>query len=277
MPNTTARVLGPELEPCPPGLPGEVYLSGVGIARGYLGKPGLTAERFVPDPYGPPGAVLYRTGDLARWLPDGGIECLGRVDFQLKVRGMRVEPGEVEVALRGHPDVRDAVVLGHDGRLAAYLVPAAGSRPQTGAVRDWLAERVPEHLVPALLTWLDELPMTDHGKVDRRRLPTPSARRDLADAPVPPSTPVEQTLAELWAAVLGVDAVGVQDDFFGLGGDSLLAIRLIGRVRAAFPVDFTLAALFEAPTVAAAAARVTGLLDAVQAELGALLTEIENS
>ncbi|MFL6120014.1 amino acid adenylation domain-containing protein [Actinophytocola sp.] len=276
MPNTTVRVLNAALEPCPPGVAGELYIGGTGVARGYLGRPGMTADRFVPDPLGPPGARLYRTGDLGHWLPGGGLDDLGRVDFQVKVRGLRVEPGEVEVALRGHPHVRDAVVVGHEDRLVGYLVGPRHERPPAGVVRAWLAGSLPAHLVPAILMWLDELPMTQHGKVDRRRLPAPAAERDLVDGYVAPRTELEETLCGLWAATLKLGQVGVYDDFFAVGGDSLLAIRLVGRVREAVPVDYTVAALFDAPTVAGAAARLTELLSEMGDELGALLDEIEN-
>ncbi|SEG68569.1 nonribosomal peptide synthetase DhbF [Actinacidiphila yanglinensis] len=248
-----AHVLGPDLPPAPVGMPGELYLSGRAVARGYLHRPALTAQRFVPDPFGPPGGRMYRTGDLARWNDDGTLQFLGRADDQVKVRGFRVELGEVEAAVAQQPEVGAAVVVLRedrpgDRRLAAYVVPADEQGVDPVALRRALAERLPQHMVPAAVVVLDALPLTGNGKLDRRALPVP----DLAGAGGgrPPRSLTEQTLCELAAEVLGVDAVGVDDDFFDLGGHSLLATRLVGRVREVLGAELSVRHVFESPTVA---------------------------
>ncbi|MET9919970.1 amino acid adenylation domain-containing protein [Streptomyces sp. NPDC006435] len=274
LPNTRALVLNRELEPCPVGVRGELYLAGVGITHGYTDKPGLTADRLLPLPDGPPNARMYRTGDLAFWRPDGALEYAGRADFQLKVRGMRVEAGEVETVLRRHPAVRDAVVVTRGGRLAAYLV---GSREAAGDLRQHLAARLADHQVPALTTWLDELPTTVHGKVDRAALPEPDmVAADASVESVPPATAAEELVAGVVAGVLGLPDVGVLDDFFALGGDSLLAVQVVGRLRDVVPVPYTVAAFMAAPTVRACAAEIEELLSGDTA-LAALLDAAEQA
>jgi len=259
--NTRVYVLDRHGLPVPPGVPGALFIGGRGVARGYLERPALTAERFVPDPFGPePGGRLYDTGDRARFLPDGRIEHLGRADEQVKVRGFRIEPGEVESALLGHPALRRAVVAARDDRaggkrLVAYVIPAEGASPAGEELRAWLRRTLPEHLVPSAFVTLDALPLTPSGKVDRRALPEPDAVGADADS-APLSTPTEEILAGIWAEVLGAGRVGAHDDFFALGGHSLLGTRVVARVRDAFGVELPLRALFEAPTVAALAARV---------------------
>ncbi|HEX8274758.1 MAG TPA: amino acid adenylation domain-containing protein [Longimicrobiaceae bacterium] len=260
--NVRAYALDAAGEPVPAGVPGELYLGGVQVARGYLGRPGLTAERFVPDPFAAePGARLYRTGDRVRRLGGGALEFLGRVDQQVKLRGFRIEPGEVEAALRAHPAVRDAAVVvrgaGTAGaRLVAYHVPA-GEAARAGELRDFLRGRLPEHMVPGAFVALESLPLTPSGKLDRRALPEPAA--DGGAEHVAPRTPAEEVLAAIWAEVLGVERVGVEDSFFDLGGHSLLATRVASRARAALGVELPVRALFEAPTVAALAARAEAL------------------
>ena len=246
-------------QPLPPGLVGELFLGGGGVARGYLGRPSLTAEKFVPDPFSArPGARLYRTGDRARWTAEGVLEFLGRSDHQVKIRGFRIEPGEVEAALRRHPDVREAVVMARDDaaggrRLVGYVVP--DGRPLEGeALKEFLAARLPRHLVPGVFVVLAALPLTPNGKIDRKALPEPEARGGGGFAA--PATPVEEILCGVWSEVLGVPEVGIHDDFFALGGHSLVVTRVLARLRAALGVELPVRALFDAPTVARLARRV---------------------
>jgi amino acid adenylation domain-containing protein len=265
--NTQTYVLDARLRPVPIGLTGELYIGGAGLARGYLGRPGLTGERFVPDPYGPaPGARLYRTGDLARWRPDGTLECLGRVDHQVKIRGFRVEPGEVEAALVRHPAVSQAAVVARrdasgEDALVAFVVPAPGSGADAGAaaLRPWLAERLPEYMVPSAFVRLDALPLTPNGKVDRNALPDVSNDQGGGASgalSVPPRGPIEEDVARTWGELLGRDWVGVHDNFFDLGGHSLLATQVLTRLRDAFGVDVSLREFLDGPTVAGLARHV---------------------
>ena len=256
--NTRLYVLDPRGEPVPVGVAGELVIGGVCVTRGYLGRPGLTAERFVPDPFsGDAGGRLYRSGDLCRWLADGTVEFMGRTDFQVKVRGFRVEPGEVEARLAEHPAVREAVVLaredGAGGRrlVAYYVAPEALS---TRTLRAFLAERLPDHMVPAAYVWLERLPLTPNGKLDRAALPAPGAVE--GEEHEAPRTPMEELLAEIWAEVLGTERVGAGDGFFELGGHSLLAVRLLSRVRQVLGVEVPLRTVFEHPTLAGMAAQV---------------------
>lgn len=255
--NIRILILDEALEPTPVGVPGELCIGGVGLARGYLGRPGLTAQAFAPDPAsGELGARLYRTGDLARWRDDGTVEFLGRHDTQVKVRGFRVELGEIEAVLGEHPEVSQAVVtapeIAGDRRLAAYVVPPPGCRPTATALRRHLATKLPSHMVPGPVVLLDELPLTPSGKVDRRALPDPLAatEEEAVGVRMQPRTTTEQVLAGLWAELLGVDAVAADGDFFALGGHSLLATRLVARIREAFGVELPLRAVFEAPRLA---------------------------
>ncbi|NYD44509.1 amino acid adenylation domain-containing protein/non-ribosomal peptide synthase protein (TIGR01720 family) [Actinomadura luteofluorescens] len=234
----SAYVLDKELHPVPPGVVGELFVGGAGLARGYLGRPGLTAERFVPDVFGGSGGCLYRTGDLVRWSVDGGgLEFVGRVDFQVKVRGFRVELGEVESVLVGHRGVRDAVVVARsDGgggvvRLVAYVV-ASGVGGEVGVeeLRGFVGGRLPEYMVPAVFVWLGSLPLTVNGKVDRGALPVPEGERPrLGERFVEPRSSAERVLAEVWGEVLGVSRIGVHDNFFTLGGDSITSIVVMSR------------------------------------------------
>ena len=264
-PQMTAYVLDGALRLCLPGTPGELYVGGAGLARGYHRQSGLTATRFVADPYGPPGSRLYRTGDRARWTAGGAIEFLGRVDDQVKIRGFRVEPGEVEAALEAHPDVARAVVAARedDGvrRLVGYVTLAAGLAPGAAlppldppvSLRAYLAERLPSYLVPAAVVVLEAFPVGPNSKVDRAALPAPDfAALVSAREPV---TADEEALAALFAEVLGLERIGADDDFFALGGHSLLAARLVTRIRAALGREVPLRDLFDAPTVAGLAAR----------------------
>ncbi|PBC75549.1 amino acid adenylation domain-containing protein [Streptomyces sp. TLI_235] len=257
LPDTRALVLDTDLRPVPVGVPGELCLGGVGIARGYLGRPDLTADRFVPDPHGDtPGARLYRTGDRARLLADGRIDYLGRLDFQVKIRGFRIELGEIEAVLHRHPDVRHAVVVvRHDGgepRVVAYLVPG-DTAPQDDDLLAFLREQLPEYMMPAHFVTLDELPTTGSGKVDRKALPAPDPRAAATTATAP-RTPLERRIAEVFADVLGLETIGVEDDFFRVGGHSLLAMRAVARLRAAAGMDIDMRTMQRHRTVAALAA-----------------------
>ncbi|GLX94481.1 non-ribosomal peptide synthetase/MFS transporter [Herbidospora sp. NBRC 101105] len=243
LPGARVYVLDEHMRPVPAGVTGEIYLGGDRLARGYLGKPALTAEKFLPDPYGLPGSRVYRTGDLGRWTNDGVLQFLGRRDLQVKIRGYRVELSEVETVLAEHPAVAQAVVELRDQRLVAYLV---GDEIPAADVRAWAKERLPDYMVPARWVWLEALPLKAHGKVDRAALP--SADEPVLTGLVAPATEAEETIAAIWAAVLGLERVGVTDDFFDLGGHSLLAMQVVARMRkAGHPV--TLMRLFTHPTV----------------------------
>ncbi|HYO14852.1 MAG TPA: amino acid adenylation domain-containing protein, partial [Thermoanaerobaculia bacterium] len=282
IPDLSIQILDRDGQAVPVGVPGEICVGGAGLARGYLERPDLTAERYVPNPF--PGDVgeglvpsragaspaptpveasctrLYRSGDLARWRPGGEIDYLGRIDHQVKIRGFRIELGEIEAALARHPSVWEAVVLlreeDGDRRLVAYLGTGDGEAPSPGELRTFLAGTLPDYMIPAAFAALPVLPLTAHGKVDRRALaeirPEGGAGRDQ----VAPRTATEEVLAGLWASVLGVERVGVLDDFFALGGHSLLATQLVSRIREAFGVELPLRTLFEAPTVAGLAPRI---------------------
>ncbi|WP_420130680.1 amino acid adenylation domain-containing protein [Longimicrobium sp.] len=257
--NTTLYVLDPAGNPAPLGIPGELFIGGDGVTRGYLDRPGLTAERFVPDPFGAAGSRLYRTGDRVRRRTDGALEFLGRVDFQVKLRGFRIELGEIEGVLRAHPGVREAVALvrteAGDARLVAYTVPRAPDAPPASTeLRAFLRERLPDYMVPSAFVALDAFPLTPAGKLDRRALPAPDAREE-ARVFVPPRTPREEAVAEIWREVLRRERVGAEDDFFELGGHSLLATQVLSRVRRELGVELPLRAMFEAPTVRALAER----------------------
>jgi amino acid adenylation domain-containing protein len=258
---TRLYLLDARMQPVPVGVPGELYIGGEGVARGYLGRPALTASRFVPDPFGgTAGARLYRTGDRVRRRADGVLEFLGRLDDQVKVRGYRIEPGEIEAVLRRHPAVRGAAVVvradGGEPRLVAYVESADPSSVPPAELREHLRGALPAHLVPAAFVALAHLPLTTNGKLDRRALPAPAEAHADADAVARPRTPAEELLAELWAELLGAGRVGADENFFDLGGHSLLATRLLARVAAAFGVELPVRAVFEAPTVTALAARI---------------------
>jgi acyl carrier protein len=250
-----AYVLGARLEPVPLACPGEVCLTGAGLARGYLGRPDATAEQFVPDPRGEPGGRLYRTGDLGRFLPDGSIEFLGRADAQVKIRGFRIEPGEIEAVLRGQPGVAEAVVEartgpGGEARLVAWVAGPAERRPGDGELREAIRRALPAYMIPDLFVLLDGMPLSPNGKVDRHALSAPDWRRTGTGARVAPRSQVERMLAAIWAELLEIDEVGVFDNFFELGGHSLKAGRLVRRIQDTFGVEVPLRSLFEAPTVA---------------------------
>jgi len=262
--NARAYVLDPHRQPVPVGVPGELYIGGEGVGRGYLNRPELTAERFLPDPFSDrEGARMYRTGDRVRWREDGELEYLERLDGQVKLRGFRIELGEIEAVLARHPAVEQvAVAVREQGAvksLVAYVVARDGAASEPGALKEFLREELPEYMVPSAFVQLQALPLTPNGKVDRKALPAPEASPETY---VAPRTPVEETLARLCAELLGLERVGVEDDFFELGGHSLLATQLLSRLRAAFEIEIPLRALFEAPTVA-------GLAIAVEARRAA--------
>jgi amino acid adenylation domain-containing protein len=260
---TQVYLLDAQGQPVPVGVAGELYIGGAGVAQGYLNRPELTAEKFVPDPFhSQPGARLYRTGDLCRYLPDGNLEFLGRIDHQVKIRGFRIELGEIETVLCQHPQVREAVVLARedvpgDKQLAAYV--AADKALVNGKMlREYLCGKLPDYMVPAAFVLLEALPLSTNGKIDRRALPAPDrSGRDVAGTLVAPRSPLEARLAEIWQEVLGISSVSVDADFFDLGGDSLLATRVISRIRSAFKIDLPLRALFESPTPAGIALALT--------------------
>ncbi|MGW2515372.1 amino acid adenylation domain-containing protein, partial [Streptomyces scopuliridis] len=271
--NTRSLVLDDALTPVPPGVPGELYLAGHGVTLGYHARAGLTAERFVADPFGPPGSRMYRTGDLVRRTSDGVLEHLSRVDDQVKIRGFRIEPGEIEAVLGDLVDRGRVIVTVHtddtgDRRLVAYLetrdeptaTDGAGDRAvpdataETDLLRRRAAERLPDHMVPSAFVWIDRLPLTPNGKLDRRRLPAPVFTVDTAGRA--PATPQEEIMCGLFAETLGIERVGADDDFFAAGGHSLLAMRLMSRVREAFGTDLPISTLFDAPTAHRMAAAV---------------------
>lgn len=253
--NVQIYLLDANLEPVPIGVAGEIYIGGAGVARGYLDRPELTAEKFLPDPFSQqPGARFYRSGDLAKYLPDGTIEFLGRVDHQVKIRGFRIELGEIESALAEHPDVREVVVHAWQSdttqRLVAYLVPKGSELPTTTELREFLKKRLPEYMIPAAFVKMANLPLTSNGKIDRKALPQPDDERPaLQNVFVAPRNHVEQTLAHIWRQVLGIETIGIYDNFFELGGDSILTIQVISRARQA-GIHLTPKQLFQYPTIA---------------------------
>ncbi|MEW1896264.1 amino acid adenylation domain-containing protein [Streptomyces albidoflavus] len=276
LPHLRAYVLDAACRPVPAGVRGELYIAGGGLARGYLGRPGLSATRFVADPFGGPGARMYRTGDTARWTASGTLDYLGRNDDQVKIRGFRIELGEIEALVAGHPSVAQGAVVVRedqpgDHRLVAYVVPA-GQSPDgpdgfdQGELRRSLAEALPEYMVPAAFVALERMPLTTNGKLDRRALPAPEY--GVAAAYVAPATPTEDAVADIWAEVLGLewDQVSAEEDFFSLGGNSVLSLRVIARVRTMFDIDPSARVMFDFPTVSGLAGKIEEMI----------IAEIEN-
>jgi len=278
---TQLYVLDARLRPVPVGVAGELYIGGSGLARGYLNRPGLTADRFLPDALGPkPGARMYRTGDLARWHADGTLECLGRVDHQVKIRGFRVELGEVEAALATHPQVREVVAVAREDAageqaLVAYLIPNAGPAPTVADLRRVIGAGLPDYMIPSAFVLLEEFPLTPNGKVDRNALPAPDAGRAAPSGVyVPPRNAIEEAVAAAFGDVLGRPRVGARDDFFDLGGHSLMAAQLLARLRDAFGVEVPLKDLFDNSNVAALSHRVE---DALRSQRGEAVPPIEKA
>jgi amino acid adenylation domain-containing protein len=269
--NAKLYLLDRRRQPVPIGVPGELYIGGVSLARGYLDRPELTSERFVPDPFSQDAnARLYRTGDLARYLPDGNIDYIGRSDHQIKIRGFRVEPGEIEAALRGHPLVREAFVAAREDdagerRLVAYVISDAGAT-SPDELNALLRRTLPDYMIPSGLVFLDAFPLTPNGKVDRAALPAPDGRARTSSEYAPPHTDTERRLAEIWTKVLGTEDIGINDNFFALGGHSLMAVRLFAQIERKLGVRLPLSALFESATIA-------GLAEFVERERGADTTE----
>ena len=262
LPGSRIYILDPSLSPTPLGVPGEVYIGGDGVTRGYLGQPDLTRERYLPDPFaGTPGARMYRTGDRAKYLPNGDLLFLGRVDFQVKVRGYRIELGEIEAALGAHVGIRDAVVLalpdGQGGkRLVAYVVPRPMEGPSPAEAQRWIEQRLPEYMVPSTIVLLEKIPLTPNGKIDRKALAEIGAAEARGEVYVAPRTPVEEVLQSIWCDVFEREQIGIHERFNDLGGHSLLAIQIIARARDAVGADIPLRAIFESPTIAGLAERV---------------------
>ncbi|MEW2531059.1 non-ribosomal peptide synthetase, partial [Streptomyces sp. NPDC047071] len=261
LPNMVMRVLDGGMRPVPVGVVGELFVGGTGVARGYAGRPGLTAERFLPDPYGGSGERLYRTGDLVRWRADGAVEFVGRIDDQVKVRGYRIELGEIRAALVAQASVSDAaVVVSDEQQLIAYVVG------DSDGLAESLAEALPPYMVPSVFVELDAIPLTANGKADRRALPDPGAT--VTDTYVAPRSEVEARIAEVWSQILLVDKIGADDNFFERGGHSILAVRLISRLQDEFDLDLPVRVAFERPTVAGLAQEIE---DRVRAEIEAIL------
>jgi acyl carrier protein len=255
--NTQVYILDQYLAPAPIGVAGEIYIGGLGLARGYLNQPELIAEKFIYHSFeGEPAQRLYKTGDLARYLSDGNIEFVGRTDDQVKLRGYRIELGEIEALLGQHPMVQRSVVVVRedtpgDKRIVGYVVARPKESFDASEVRQYLKQKLPEYMIPAALVLLDELPLTVSGKVDRRALPAPDQNGlQLANVYQPPRTPTEQTLVAIWGEVLKLEKLGIYDNFFDLGGHSLLATQIISRIRSAFSIDLPQRHMFESPTVA---------------------------
>jgi acyl carrier protein len=254
--NTQIYILDERLQQVPIGAPGELHIGGVGLAKGYLNRPELTAEKFIPHPFSnEPGARLYKTGDLARFLPDGQISFMGRVDHQIKIRGYRIEPNEIVSVLNEHPAIQTSIVVARedtpgDKRLVAYIVLVPEAHITTSSLRKSLMTRLPDYMIPVSFVRLEAQPLTPNGKVDRDALPAPDATNTVQDrATVTPHTPLEERLAGIVATLLGMEQVGINDDFFMLGGHSLLGTQILAQVEDTFGINLPLRTLFEGPTI----------------------------
>ena len=281
--NTQVYIVDTHLQPVPLGAPGELLIGGYGLAKGYINQPELTAEKFIPDPFSTePGARLYRTGDLARLRRDGNIEFLGRIDHQVKIRGFRIELGEIEAVLSEHPLIQQVVVVPHNdppgsARLIAYILIAQQPVPTVSELRQYLLNRLPEYMVPAVFVFLESFPLTTNGKVDRRHLPAPEGNRPhLGSNYVSPRNETERNLSEIWQELLNLKQVGVEDNFFELGGHSLLATQLISRLDESFHINLPLRTIFETPTLAGLAERIDTILWAAQGRPAKSTADQEN-
>jgi amino acid adenylation domain-containing protein len=274
--NTQIYILDSYFQPVPVGIIGEIYIGGAGLARGYLQRPDLTAEKFIPNLFSQkPGDIIYKTGDLGRYLADGQIELVGRIDNQVKIRGFRIELGEIESVLNQYPGVQANVVIVRedkpgDQRLVAYIVSKSKPDINTPEVRSFLQEKLPNYMLPTAFVILDKLPLTPNGKVDRKALPAPDIKNGWEESFVPPRTPTEQIIADIWADVLSLEQVGIYDNFFKLGGHSLLATQVISRLREAFKIDLPLRSLFENPTVKNLVERIEGILTVQKLQVGSM-------
>jgi acyl-CoA synthetase (AMP-forming)/AMP-acid ligase II/acyl carrier protein len=286
--NMQVYLLDEDLRQVPIGEPGELHIGGVGLAKGYLNRPDLTEEKFIPHPFSSePGARLYKTGDQARFLPDGQLAFMGRIDHQIKIRGYRIEPNEIMSVLNGHPSVQTSLVVARedtsgDKRLVAYVVLASGETATAGSLRETLAERLPDYMVPATFVQIDSMPLTPNGKIDRRALPVPDATNTLRDEVVAePHTPTEERLVGIVAPLLGLQHISIDDNFFMLGGHSLLGTQVIAHVANAFGVDLSLRSLFSSPTIRQLAAEIERLIvariEAMSDEEARLLLEQEHN
>jgi amino acid adenylation domain-containing protein len=280
--NTEIYILDTQLQPVPIGITGDLYIGGVGLARGYWQRPDLTGDKFISHPFSTaPNARIYQTGDLARYLPNGKIECLGRADFQVKLRGFRIELGEIEALLGQHPTIAQAIAmiredLPGDHRLVAYVVPTAQANTtlSSSELRQFLQQKLPDYFIPAVIVTINALPLTPNGKIDRKALPAPDfSNFQLQTSFIAPQTPTEISLAAIWSQVLRIEQVGIGDDFFELGGHSILAIQVISRARQAFAIDLPLQSLFEQPTIAGLASRIdTSLWFKISSQKGTTAT-----
>jgi acyl carrier protein len=264
--NTKVYLLDEDLAEVPAGTPGEMYIGGVGVARGYRNQPDLTAQRFIPNPFDAAGGRLFRTGDRAQYLPDGQLAFLGRVDEQIKIRGFRIEPSEIIAVLDDHPSVAQSVVVPRevtpgDLRLVAYVVPNGEPLPTCAGLREFLGARLPDYMLPAMFVRLDTMPLTPNGKVDRAALPVPDAANTILDGAIhAPKTEIEEIVARTVAPLLGLEQVDVEANFFSLGGHSLLGIQLISRLRESLGVELSLRTVFAAPSVVELSAEIERLL-----------------
>ncbi|MGH7826958.1 MAG: phosphopantetheine-binding protein, partial [Candidatus Binatia bacterium] len=282
IPNVQLYVSDQDLNPVPAGVPGELLIGGAGVARGYLKRPQLTAEQFIPDPFSKdPDSRLYRTGDLVRYRPDGNLEFIGRVDHQVKIHGLRIETEEIETVLRQDPRVWETVVLARedtpgDKRLVAYVVPMREATLNSTELRSFMSTKLPYYMIPSAFVFIGALPLTLNGKIDRRALPAPDpARPDLEQSYVAPRTPIEEGLARIWAEVLKLQRVGIHDNFFDIGGHSLNATQVISRIPTLFQAQVSLRRFFAYPTVAGLAAAIIENRSENGEELAGMLDELE--